>query len=328
MSAYHVKTPLVRVENLVKEFPISRGVLFRKNIGSVQAVNGVSFEMQDGETLGLVGESGCGKSTTGRLVLRLLEPTSGRVFFENRDLATLQPEVLRKARLDFRMVFQDPYSSLNPRMSVEDIIAEPMQIAGISTLERRARARDLLEIVGLRDYHATRYPHEFSGGQRQRIGIARALTMNPKLLVCDEPVSALDVSVQAQIINLLKDLQKKLSLTYLFVSHDLSVVRHISDRIAVMYLGKIVEIASKKDLFNKRLHPYTQALLSAVPIPVPGAKSTRIILSGDIPSAINPPSGCRFHTRCPEVMKKCFNEDPVLMDIGNEHKVACHLITH
>ncbi len=317
---------LVTVSRLVKHFPITKGILRQRPVGHVRAVDDISFTIRRRETLGLVGESGCGKSTTGRLLIRLLDPTSGTIRFDDYDLSDLDTEALRKARQDFRMIFQDPYSSLNPRMSVEDIIAEPMEIAGIDKATRRGRARELLKVVGLADYHANRFPHEFSGGQRQRIGIARALALNPKFLVCDEPVSALDVSVQAQVINLLRDLQREFDLTYLFVSHDLSVVRHISDRIAVMYLGKIVELAEKRTLFERRLHPYTRALLSAVPIPKPGLKRERIVLTGDLPSAIDPPSGCRFHTRCPFAMDTCRTVEPPLIDVGGGHHVACHLI--
>jgi oligopeptide transport system ATP-binding protein len=317
---------LVEVENLTKHFPITDGILRQREVKAVRAVDGVSFTIRRGETLGLVGESGCGKSTTGRLLLRLIEPTAGTIRFDGMDLMDLGPEELRKARRRFRMIFQDPYSSLNPRMAVQDIVAEPMAIAGIDKKSRRAQARELLQVVGLADYHATRFPHEFSGGQRQRIGIARALALNPDFLVCDEPVSALDVSIQAQVVNLLRDLQQRFDLTYLFISHDLSVVRHISNRVAVMYLGKIVELAERKNLFDHRLHPYTRALLSAVPIPKPGLVRDRIVLSGDLPSAVDPPGGCRFHTRCPYATEPCRTIEPPLVDVGDKHFVACHLV--
>lgn len=316
------KDPLLRVERLCKDFPLARG----GKGAAVRAVSDVSFSILPWETLGLVGESGCGKSTTGRLLLRIIEPTSGRIFFQGKTLyppGAGEEESLRILHRDFRMIFQDPFSSLNPRMSVEDLITEPMAIAGCGREERRGRARELLTMVGLAEYHATRYPHEFSGGQRQRIGIARALAMNPKFIVCDEPVSALDVSVQAQIVNLLKDLQEQLELTYLFISHDLSVVHHISDRVAVMYLGKLVEMGSKSDLFAGPLHPYTEALLSA--IPDPSRQRQRIVLTGELPSPVNPPSGCRFHTRCRKKMAVCEQEEPRWKEMGDGHGVACHL---
>lgn len=322
MRETHCETmPLVRVEHLVKEFPVSRS----GKGAAVQAVSDVSFSVLPHETLGLVGESGCGKSTTGRLLLHILKPTSGQVFFAGQDLCAMDDAALRVARRDFRMIFQDPFSSLDPRMNVADLITEPMTIAGYSRGERHEQARNLLRVVGLADYHATRYPHEFSGGQRQRIGIARALVLNPRFIVCDEPVSALDVSVQAQILNLLKDLQEEYSLTYLFISHDLAVVHHISDRVAVMYLGKLVELAPKGSLFASPLHPYTEALLSS--IPEVGRERGRIVLTGEVPNPICPPDGCRFHTRCWKRLPLCEHEVPIWKDMGNGHFVACHLHT-
>jgi oligopeptide transport system ATP-binding protein len=324
--------PLLSVEDLKVWFPITEGIIFERHVGDVQAVDGVSFSMARGETLGLVGESGCGKSTTGRAIIRLYQPTAGRVVFDGVDLSTLDGGQLRRTRSRMQMIFQDPYASLNPRMNVEAILTEPMEIHGVGDgKQRRQRARELLTTVGLNPAYADRYPHEFSGGQRQRIGVARALALNPDLVVADEPISALDVSIQAQIINLLEHLQAELGLTYLFVAHDLSVVAHISDRIAVMYLGRIVEITSAKDLYRRPLHPYSVALLSAVPIPDPVIESRRrrIILRGDVPSPVDPPSGCRFHTRCwlrerlgrPE---RCETEDPILRTLGSGHEVACH----
>ncbi len=318
---------LLEVKNLVKHFPITQGIIFSKKVGAVQAVDDVSFTVNKGETLGLVGESGCGKSTTGRVILRLIEATSGEVRFEGRNILTLNAKEMRELRKDMQIIFQDPYASLNPRMTVGDIIAEPLKIHGLAKgKERQKRVRELLEVVGLASYHARRYPHEFSGGQRQRIGIARALAVRPKLIICDEPVSALDVSIQAQVINLLQDLQKEFGLTYLFIAHDLSVVKHISDRVAVMYLGKIVELADKYELFDNAQHPYTQALLSAIPVPDPHYKRERIILQGDVPSPINPPSGCRFHTRCPKVMDICKVQVPESVEVSPNHWVACHLV--
>jgi len=320
---------LVRVENLKKYFPITRGIIFQKTIGYVRAVDDISFFIRRGETFGLVGESGCGKTTVGRTILQLYRPTAGKVYFDGIDLTTLKGEELRKMRRRMQIIFQDPYASLNPRMTVGDIIGEPLEIHGIAKgKEKRERVMELLQIVGLNPYFINRYPHEFSGGQRQRIGIARALAMYPDFIVCDEPISALDVSIQAQIINLLEELQAKFGLTYLFIAHDLAVVRHISDRVAVMYLGKIVELTDRDTLYTNPLHPYTQALLSAVPIPDPVVEERRrrIILKGEIPSPANPPSGCRFHTRCPVVMDICKEVEPEFKDVGGGHWVACHRV--
>ena len=319
---------LLKVNNLVMHFPLTQGIIFQRKVGAVQAVDGVSFEVKKGETLGLVGESGCGKSTTGRAILQLYKPTSGEIMFRGSDLTKLNGGDMRKMRRHLQMIFQDPYASLNPRMTVGSIIAEPMQIHDlVSKQDRNKRVQELLQTVGLNPYFANRYPHEFSGGQRQRIGIARALAANPDFIVADEPVSALDVSIQAQIVNLLEELQDQFGLTYLFIAHDLSVVKHISDRVAVMYLGKIVEMAARQDLYDNPLHPYTKALLSAVPIPDPVVERgrERIILTGDVPSPINPPSGCHFHTRCPYVMDVCKQIDPIFADQGGGHFVACHL---
>jgi oligopeptide transport system ATP-binding protein len=319
---------LVRVENLKMHFPIRRGLLQRP-VGAVKAVDGVSFDVRKGETLGLVGESGCGKSTTGRAILQLYRPTSGRVFFEGEDLTSVQGEELRRKRRRMQMIFQDPYASLNPRMTVGEIVGEPLEIHGIAHgREKRQEVQRLLGVVGLNPYFSDRFPHEFSGGQRQRIGIARALSLHPSFIVCDEPISALDVSIQAQVVNLLEDLQTEMGLTYLFIAHDLSMVRHIADRVVVMYLGHLMELASRDELYNNPLHPYTQALLSAVPVPDPSVEERRqrIILSGDPPSPANPPKGCPFHTRCPLVMDICRQEVPAWRQASPGHWVACHRV--
>lgn len=315
--------PLVKASNLVKYYPI-RGGVFHKEIASVKAVDGVSMTIRQGETVGLVGESGCGKTTFGRAILRLEEPTSGEVFFEGENILAYDYNQMRALRKKMQIIFQDPFSSLNPRKSVSHIIGEPLLIHGVKNrLERNERVLELLNVVGLRKEHMRRYPHQFSGGQRQRIGVARALALNPKLIVCDEAVSALDVSIQAQVINLLNDLQEEFGLTYLFISHDLSVVEHVSDRVAVMYLGKIVELANSKELYQTPLHPYTQALLSASPIPDPELKRDRIILRGDVPSPINPPKGCRFNTRCLYVQDICYQNEPELKEVKKDHVAAC-----
>lgn len=316
---------LLTVNHLKKYYPITGGVLGRE-IGVVKAVDDVSFTVKKGETLGLVGESGCGKSTTGRSILRLIEPTAGEILFEGKNVSSMKADELRKIRRDMQIVFQDPFASLNPRHNVEKIMEEPLIVHGIgSSAERKKKVHEMLEVVGLSSYHAKRFPHQFSGGQRQRIGIARALMLNPKLIVADEPVSALDVSIQSQVLNLMQDLQKEMGLTYLFIAHDLSVVRHISDRVGVMYLGRMVELTTSEQLYANPLHPYTQALLSAVPTPDPEAKRERIILQGDLPSPANPPSGCTFHTRCPHVNDVCRSVRPEFRDAGDGHFVACHL---
>jgi oligopeptide transport system ATP-binding protein len=319
---------LIEVKDLKMYFPVPKGIVLRRKIGDVKAVDGLTFSIRKGETLGLVGESGCGKSTTGRALIQLYKPTTGEVIFHGTDLTKLPPEQMRQMRRKVQMIFQDPYASLNPRMTVGDIIAEPIIVHNLRKGKEavRERVQELLQLVGLNPYFINRYPHEFSGGQRQRIGIARALAVEPEFVVCDEPVSALDVSIQAQILNLLEDLQNQLGLTYLFIAHGLAAVKHISDRVAVMYLGKIVEIAAGAQLYHTPTHPYTQALLSAVPIPDPDLERTRarIILTGDVPSPLNPPSGCRFHTRCPIATEQCKQEEPELKDIGGGHMVSCH----
>jgi oligopeptide transport system ATP-binding protein len=330
---------LLRVKDLKMYFPITQGIIFQRHIGDIKAVDGLSFDVKRGETLGLVGESGCGKSTTGRAILQLYRPTAGSVQFENTELTSLKGEAMRKMRRNMQMIFQDPYASLNPRMTVGNIIGEPLEVHNIAGgKERRERVKELLEVVGLNPYFINRYPHEFSGGQRQRIGIARALAVQPNFIVCDEPISALDVSIQAQVINLLEKLQEEFNLTYLFIAHDLAVVRHISNRVAVMYLGKIMELTDRDTLYRNPLHPYTQALLSAVPIPDPVAEAERekrrVILQGDVPSPANPPKGCNFCTRCPareRVMREygldCAQIEPKFAEVGPDHWVACHLYT-
>ncbi len=317
---------LVMVRNLKMYFPVKRGVIFDRVVGHVHAVDDVTFSVRQGETLGLVGESGCGKSTTGRAVLQIYKPTAGEVHYKGRDITKLRGNELRRLRRDMQMIFQDPFASLDPRMTVGGIIAEPLEIHNIAKgREKEEKVREMLRIVGLNPYFANRYPHEFSGGQRQRIGIARALALEPEFIVCDEPISALDVSIQAQIINLLEELQEQYNLTYLFIAHDLAVVRHISDRVAVMYVGKIVEIADRNELYELPLHPYTKALLSAVPIPDPTVEKrrSRIILQGDVPSPVNPPTGCRFHPRCPFARADCSQAEPPLEQVRPNHWVAC-----
>jgi len=320
---------LVRVRNLKMYFPITQGIIIQRHIGDIKAVDGLTFDIYRGETLGLVGESGCGKSTTGRAILQLYRPTSGDVYFEEQDLVKTKGETLRRMRRRMQMIFQDPYASLNPRMTVGNIIGEPLDVHNIlSPKERRERVQELLKIVGLNPYFVNRYPHEFSGGQRQRIGVARALAVQPEFIVCDEPISALDVSIQAQIINLLEELQEQFKLTYLFIAHDLSVVRHISNRVAVMYLGQLVELSDRDAIYESPLHPYTQALLSAVPIPDPRVeeKRKRVILEGDVPSPANPPSGCHFRTRCAQATEQCALTVPEWHDVGGGHWVACHRV--
>ena len=320
---------LIEVDNLTKYFPITHGLIIQRKIGDVQAVDGVSFTIKEGETLGLVGESGSGKTTVGRTILQLYRPTSGSVYFRGEDLTKLEGKDLRMARRNMQMVFQDPYASLNPRLSVGNIVVEPLEIHGIGDKKsRQRRVEQVLELVGLNPQFINRYPHEFSGGQRQRIGVARALALEPEFMVLDEPISALDVSIQAQVVNLLDELQERLGLTYLFIAHDLSMVRHISDRVAVMYLGKIVELAPRDELFGNPLHPYTQALMSAVPVPDPSkeAQRQRTILEGDIPSPVNPPSGCRFHTRCPVRVDICDKQEPEWREVKPGHWVACHVV--
>ena len=320
---------ILRVAGLKVHFPVMKGVVVQREVATVKAVDGVSFALRRGETLGLVGESGCGKSTTGLAILRMLTPTAGHIEFEGVDIAGLDKAEMLPIRRRMQMVYQDPYGSLNPRMKVRDIIAEPLVVHGMADdkLATRAKVEKLIALVGLLPDMADRYPHEFSGGQRQRIGIARALALEPSLIICDEPVSALDVSIQAQVVNLFMDLQKRLGLTYLFIAHDLAVVRHISDRIAVMYLGRIVEIADRNDLYKQPLHPYTQALMSAVPVADPEVEATRprMIVTGEVPSALRPPAGCRFHPRCPMAMDICKQADPPLIDLGQGRAVACHL---
>jgi oligopeptide transport system ATP-binding protein len=316
---------LLEIKDLKKHFPITGGI-FGKTIGHVKAVDGVSFSVKKGETLGIVGESGCGKSTTGRMLMRLIEPTAGEIIFDGKDLMKLSKKDMRATRRDLQMVFQDPFASLNPRHTVEKILEEPLIVHGIGDeKERKKKVRELLEVVGLSSYHAKRYPHQFSGGQRQRIGIARALMTRPKLIIADEPVSALDVSIQSQVLNLMQDLQKEFGLTYIFIAHDLGVVRHISDRVGVMYLGKMVELADSEKLYEKPLHPYTQALLSAVPIPDPEHKRETIVLKGDIPNPAKPPKGCAFHARCPFKTEKCEEVVPTFKEVEQGHSVACHL---
>jgi len=320
---------LVKVKGLKMYFPITQGIIFQRRVGDIRAVDGISFNVRRRETLGLVGESGCGKSTTGRAILQLYRPTAGDVEFDGQSLVKMKGEPLRRMRRRMQMIFQDPYASLNPRMTVGNIIGEPLDVHNImSSRERRERVQELLQIVGLNPYFVNRYPHEFSGGQRQRIGVARALAVRPEFIVCDEPISALDVSIQAQIINLLEELQEEFGLTYLFIAHDLSVVRHISDRVAVMYLGKLVELTDRATLYENPLHPYTKALLSAVPIPDPVVEDQRrrTILKGEVPSPANPPSGCNFHTRCPSKLPVCDQVDPEWQDVGGGHWVACHLM--
>jgi len=324
-TAVDTNEQILEVTDLKKYFPIRKGILSR-TVGNVLAVDGLSFSIQQSETLGLVGESGCGKTTVGKTIMRLIEPTAGKIRLKSEDITHLTGNQLRPARREMQMIFQDPYSSLNPRMSAGEIVAEPLENYGLAKgRQKKERVAALLNRVGFRSEHIAKHPHEFSGGQRQRIGIARALALNPSLVVADEPVSALDVSIQAQVINLLMDLQKEFNLTYLFISHDLAVVKHISHRIAVMYLGKIVELTDKKALFSTPLHPYTEALLDAIPVPNPQIENQTILLEGDVPSPIDPPAGCRFHTRCPRVLKRCRSEEPLFREIQPGHFAACHL---
>ena len=324
-NTYNKGETLVEVNNLVKYFPVRAGLLQRV-VNQVKAVDDVSFVVRKGETLGLVGESGCGKTTVGRSMLRLIEPTSGAVHFEGKDVLALKGKELKAVRRDMQIIFQDPYASLDPRVPIGESIMEGLHIHKIGTLkERMDIMMETLKKVGLEDYHSRRYPHEFSGGQRQRIGIARALALRPSFIICDEPVSALDVSIQSQVLNILKDLQTEFGLTYLFIAHNLSVVEHVSDRVAVMYLGKMVELTSRDELYRKPMHPYTQALMSAIPVPNPRLKRQRIVLKGDVPSPLNPPKGCRFHPRCPVAIEKCSQEEPEFLEVSPDHFVACWL---
>jgi oligopeptide/dipeptide ABC transporter ATP-binding protein len=317
------KKTLISVRDLTKHFPVKAGI-FRRTVAHVQAVDGISFDIQSGETLGLVGESGCGKTTVGRMILRLLEPTSGSVLFDGQDLFKLEGKILKTIRRDMQIIFQDPYASLDPRLPIGESVMEGLHIHHVGKPQERFDIMmDILRKVGLENYHARRYPHEFSGGQRQRIGIARALALRPRFIVCDEPVSALDVSIQSQVLNILKELQAEFGLTYMFVAHNLSVVEHISDRVAVMYLGKLVELAGREEIYREPLHPYTRALMSAIPVPDPHLKRERTILKGDVPSPLNPPSGCRFHTRCPVAIEQCSQQEPPLVEVRPAHWAAC-----